>query len=90
MTNEELKQMIESEIKRLLNRPGQPPPQISAKPTGFGPKEGGGETPGHSDVVSTWDVQCGLTLSLTAGEHMSPAQVKSAIRHHMLFFVGGS
>jgi hypothetical protein len=32
----------------------------------------------------------GVTMSLTAGEHKSPEQVKAAIRHHMLFFVGGS
>lgn len=46
MTKEELKQMIESEIKNLLTKPGQPTPQVSARPTGFGPKgEGGGSRP---------------------------------------------
>lgn len=90
MTKEELKQMIELEIKNLLTKPGQPTPQVSARPTGFGPKGVGGGTLDHSDVAGTWDIECGFTLSLTAGEHMSPEQVKAAIRRKMLFFVGGS
>jgi hypothetical protein len=86
MTNEALQQMIESEIRKLLNRPGQPTPQVSARLAGFVSKEEGG----HSDVDGIWNIECGVTMSLSAGEHMSPEQVKAAIRHHMLFFVGGS
>ena len=86
MTKEALQQMIESEIKKLLNRPGQPTPQVSARLDSFVSNEEGG----NSGVDSIWNIQCGVTMSLTAGEHMSPEQVKAAIRHHMLFFVGGS